>query len=148
MTFAGEPYIIIRPEGSLRDTNVPFLTNDGGKNWNCQMYGFQERSDHFGRLFCISDSKVINTGYQGEFRFAENNFKRWYFPNAAHRAFMTFYLGIDFFIGKNGVLFTWHHKLGSVFHESEMVYIRSTDYGESWQEYIPLFYDSTGKRVK
>jgi photosystem II stability/assembly factor-like uncharacterized protein len=134
-------FILTHPNGYLTtSSNVPFFTKDGGKKWLCEMYGSGEGSTRFGRMCCLSDSKVINTGFQGEFRFAENDFKKWRYPNALQRNFFGLY------VGNNGLLFSRQRREGAEFPEDERVFTRSTDYGKSWQEFTPLYFDSTGSQ--
>jgi photosystem II stability/assembly factor-like uncharacterized protein len=136
-------FLLTHPDDEMGITsNIPYFTSNGGKNWNCNMYGSFENSEHKGRLFNISNNKIINTGFQGEFRFAENNLDQWKFPNESARNFTNFY------IGNNGVLFGTRYKVGAEFPKAERVFSRSTDYGESWVDFLPLYYDSTGNQFE
>jgi photosystem II stability/assembly factor-like uncharacterized protein len=113
--------------------NIPFSSRYSGRTWHTQILGFSENYPFPGRLAYLCDSRIINTGYRGEFRISSDKGDSWQFMNQEKRNFV--YL----FLGNEGNLRAWRME-----SNNEYQWIQSLDYGKSWEKFDPQFYDLEG----
>ena len=53
--------------------NIPYFTKNGGKKWKGKIDGYKYCNfNELGRFCLMNNSRLINTGYHGEFRFSED----------------------------------------------------------------------------
>jgi photosystem II stability/assembly factor-like uncharacterized protein len=131
--------------GGLRlqnfEGNLPYYTNDGGKTWKCRISGGNDESnDLLGRFCFLNDSRLINIGYQGEFRFSNDSGKSWSYisPNRAIS---------NYIIGNDGIVVSVRYVLDQATNLQQRIWSRSEDYGKTWQDFAPIMIDSAGNNI-
>jgi photosystem II stability/assembly factor-like uncharacterized protein len=118
-----------------------YYTKDGGIKWEGRISGGKyENYDQPGRFYCLTESKLVNTGYQGEFRFSDDGGQSWYYKHN-NRAVT------NFIIGNNGIVATARYVLDEGTNLLERIWSRSEDYGKTWQDFKPLIIDSAGNSI-
>jgi photosystem II stability/assembly factor-like uncharacterized protein len=117
--------------------NIPLSTEDVGINWKSLMCGKYEYSNQPGRFSFLTDNKVINTGYGGEFRISYDCGQSWDYPNNSGRIFE------NMVFGNNGRILAYK----STANLKKPLYLMSDNFGKTWQSFIPQIYDSTGQKI-
>ncbi len=117
--------------------NGPYYTKDNGKNWKCILSSHYEVMAQNGRFFFVTPNKVIKNASRGEFMISLDGGQSWEFPNAAQRGFD----GLRF--AGNGILLT--SKIDQI--QKNRIWLRSSDYGRTWQNLEPEFRDSGGAMI-
>ena len=113
--------------------NIPLATRNQGRDWGTEIFGSKEYSAQPGRLACLPDNRIVNTGYGGEFRCSDDLGWTWHYTNEAVRAFS--YL----FVADQGALFGIRQVSKEV-----RVWNRSEDFGRNWAFFKAQFYDQEG----
>jgi photosystem II stability/assembly factor-like uncharacterized protein len=114
--------------------NIPYFTKNGGEKWKGKINGYKYCNfNELGRFCLMTDSRLINTGYHGEFRFSEDGGRSWDYSKKRIRDIF------ELSIGNNGVLLALKETSNRL-----KLWTRSEDYGQTWHEFIPTVYDSAG----
>ena len=108
--------------------NIPFYIRTGGSEWNVFIDGAYEETRRKGRFQFLSESRVINTGFQGDIRFSDHSGRNWYFNNNNNR----FWYG--FLIGPDNSLHISRRKPIRGTYDNEFKHLISIDRGKSWDE--------------
>jgi len=115
-------------------SNLPLYTRTGGRKWYSQMLGSFESCRCRGRMAYLSENRIINTGYGGEFRISTDKGVTWSFTNQSKRNLIPY-----FFIGNQGQL-----AVRREFPLDVDEWLFSKDYGKNWTHFVPQFFDSAG----
>ena len=110
--------------------NLPFYTRYSGRKWVTTIQGFTEASAQPGRIAYLSDKRIINTGFGGEFRISKDKGMTWEYPNHHQRNFYSFTTG------NNGALVAMKRISRNGYQ-----FATSKDYGKSWEAFDPVFFD-------
>ena len=148
-------------EGKLKSTgvkdaigNVPVSTKNFGTDWMCIMHGAGEHNLQQGLFYFLTGSKVINTGFGGEFRFSYDGGLTWDYPNDYARIFKGIVIGNN---GKllaakissvEGIDITKNQKIEkTTLPHADYKYLYSNDFGKNWQSFNAQIFDSTGNEL-
>ncbi|MBN1996790.1 T9SS type A sorting domain-containing protein, partial [candidate division KSB1 bacterium] len=122
--------------------NIAMNTEDGGESWFVMVHGSNEDYAGKGRFSILDENNVICTGYYGDFCFSENRGKEWYYADDRPRWWT------DLVVGKNGQLLTSQYCNRYGWEEGDFTgYLRSSDYGSTWREYLPRYLDKNGQPI-
>ncbi len=108
--------------------NIPFYIRTGGSEWNVFIDGVYEETRRRGRFQFLTESRVINTGFQGDVRFSDYSGRNWYFNNNDKRFWY------DFLIGPDNSLHISRRKPIRGTYDMEFKHFISIDRGKSWDE--------------
>jgi photosystem II stability/assembly factor-like uncharacterized protein len=113
------------------NNNIPFYTNNRMTNWKVFIDGVYEKTRRKGRFQFLTDSRVINTGFQGDIRFSDDNGQNWYFNHADQRFWTDFQIGPD-----NKLHVLQCRPIGSSFydHGDDYKHLISKNNGTTWEE--------------
>ena len=139
--------LLLTNTGITGNGNIIHKTTDGGSNWKAFYEGSDPVFSAEGRFCVLSDDRVVMTGYQGSFRYSDDQGQTNRFWNHEYRWWD------QLVAGKDGKLLATQMYLK---YEPEFTFqsgtkpnlinhsYRSDDYGHSFQLYTPKFYDTTG----
>ncbi len=108
--------------------NIPFYTRDQSTEWKVTVDGAYEMTRRRGRFQFLTDTRVINTGYQGDIRFSDNNGQYWYFNHNDQRFWY------DLKIGPDNTLHVLRSKPLGLGLGEECKHFVSGDHGATWKE--------------
>ena len=110
---------------------------DAGQNWEGTVYGNGEKLPMYGRFCVLSGNRVVRTGYCGNFLYSNDKGKTWHYFDEEKRFWQ------EFVVGKHGKAVCHKHNISQ--QDGSDTYLRSNDYGTTWQTFTPQFFDADGK---
>jgi photosystem II stability/assembly factor-like uncharacterized protein len=112
--------------------NIPFYIRNRISSWNWDVFidGAYEETRRKGRFQFLTNSRVINTGFQGDIRFSDDHGQNWYFNNNDYRFWHGFQIGPD------NTLHVSRRKRIRGTSEFEFKHLISKDRGKTWDEVI------------
>lgn len=126
------------------NNNLVYHTTDGGKIWTAKF------NNEGGESFCkksrfnfLNESRLIKTGFCGDFQFSDDGGESWYYLNEINRNW-------EYFIpGKNGKFLV--QRAWSDYRTTPATYVyqnlRSHDLGDSIWEYNFQIFDTIGVQI-
>ena len=130
--------IILTKEDSWGYGNLLYRSTTKGSSWKGNSEGTSPSFDGDGRFCVLSEERVVKTGYQGDFSYSENKGYSCVLLNHDKRWWSKIIIGT-----KGKLLAFQDYRNGG----HNWNFYRSENYGNSFEQYIPQIYDSSGMEL-
>ncbi|MBN1409061.1 MAG: T9SS type A sorting domain-containing protein [Calditrichaceae bacterium] len=126
----------------LTEDNELFKTTSSGSEWAGYARGYGEFPSD-GRFCALNNSKLICTGYGGDFRYSNDQGTSWYLRGEQY-----LWWNYSIIVGNDGHILAhkWDISSDSIFNSIGLG-LRSSDYGTTWTEFQPQYLDTIGQPI-